>query len=78
MKKLTVWALLATLVVAGSAFAVPRQVVADATFATGSPATTNNDDSCDIGMIGYEMTLLVARVGQLLVADARGPQTPPR
>jgi hypothetical protein len=48
MKKLTVWALLATLVVAGSAFARPS-VGANATFPTGAPATTNNDDSCDIG-----------------------------
>ena len=48
MKKLTVWALLATLVVAGSAFAAPR-IAANATFPTGAPATTNNDDSCDIG-----------------------------
>lgn len=28
---------------------------------------------CDIGLIGYEMTLLVSRVGQLLVAGRRGP-----
>jgi predicted regulator of Ras-like GTPase activity (Roadblock/LC7/MglB family) len=27
---------------------------------------------CDIGMIGYEMTLLVARVGQLLAPPPRG------
>ena len=49
MKKLTVWALLAMFVVAGSAFAarggrrgcdVPHRL---------GPATTNNDDSCDIG-----------------------------
>jgi hypothetical protein len=49
MKKLTVWALLATLVVAGSAFADTPRVAANATFPTGAPATTNNDDSCDIG-----------------------------
>lgn len=49
MKKLTVWALLATLVVAGSAFAATPRVAANATFPTGAPATTNNDDSCDIG-----------------------------
>lgn len=29
---------------------------------------------CDIGMIGYEMTLLVTRVGRLLVPGARGPE----
>jgi hypothetical protein len=34
--------------VAGSAFAAPSKVVANATFPTGAPATTNNDDSCDI------------------------------
>lgn len=33
---------------------------------------------CDIGMIGYEMTLLVTRVGQLLVPGTRGPETPAR
>lgn len=33
---------------------------------------------CDIGMIGYEMTLLVDRVGQLLVPGVRGPETPAR
>lgn len=33
---------------------------------------------CDIGMIGYEMTMLVTRVGQLLVPTARGPETPVR
>lgn len=58
MKKLTVWALLATLVVAGSAFARTNQVVANATFLTGSPATTNNDDSCDIGVAPAATLLL--------------------
>ena len=33
---------------------------------------------CDIGMIGYEMTLLVDRVGQLLVPATRGPGAAPR
>ena len=33
---------------------------------------------CDIGMIGYEMTLLVTRVGQLLVPGTRGPEGPQR
>jgi hypothetical protein len=44
-------ALLATFVVAGSMFAAPlgsRGIASEATFLTGSPATTNNDDSCDI------------------------------
>ena len=58
MKKLTVWALLATLVVAGSAFAAPKGIVANATFPTGAPATTNNDDSCDIGVAPAATLLL--------------------
>jgi hypothetical protein len=33
---------------------------------------------CDIGMIGYEMTMLVTRVGQLLVPGTRGPEAAPR
>ncbi len=33
---------------------------------------------CDIGMIGYEMTLLVNRVGQLLIPGTRGLEAPPR
>lgn len=31
---------------------------------------------CDIGMIGYEMTMLVTRVGQLLIPGTRVPETP--
>jgi len=59
MKKLTVWALLATLVVAGSAFAVPRAgVEVNATYPTGAPATTNNDDSCDISVAPAATLLL--------------------
>jgi len=59
MKKFTVWALLATLVVAGSAFAAPgSRVTANATFVTGAPATTNNDDSCDIGVAPAATLLL--------------------
>jgi hypothetical protein len=61
MKKLTVWALLATLVVAGSAFGatgVGRGVATEATFLTGSPATTNNDDSCDISVAPAATLLL--------------------
>jgi hypothetical protein len=58
MKRLTVWALLATLVVAGSAFAAPVKIAENATFAFGSPATTNNDDSCDIGVAPAATLLL--------------------
>jgi len=60
MKKLTVWALLATFVVAGSAFAAPgaRGIAAEATFLTGSPASTNNDDTCDISVAPAATLLL--------------------
>ena len=55
MKKLTVLAMLAAVLIAGSAFAVNRTIQPNATFAFGvggaafGPTTTNNDDSCDIG-----------------------------
>src|SRR5260370_11486531 len=59
MKKFMVLAMMATLLMAGSAFAVQRQQhltpAPDATFSFGSPGvafgptTTNNDDTCDIG-----------------------------
>jgi len=60
MKKLMVLAMMATLLMAGSAFAIQRTnshltPVPNATFAFGAPGiaagptTTNNDDSCDIG-----------------------------
>jgi hypothetical protein len=57
MKKFMVLAMTATLLMAGSAFAVERHLTPapNATFAFGAPGvafgptTTNNDDSCDIG-----------------------------
>jgi hypothetical protein len=50
---------MATLVVAGSAFAADSwDVTANATFATGGPATTNNDDSCDISVAPAATLLL--------------------
>lgn len=58
MKKTFVWALMAMLLVAGSAFAGPADVKANATFATGAPSTTNNDDSCDIGNTAAATLLL--------------------
>jgi hypothetical protein len=67
MKKLTIWALLATFVVAGAAFAAPARLIAPATsvgddpgdFADGSqPSTTDNDDSCDIGVYPAATLLL--------------------
>src|SRR5438876_7217550 len=64
MKKLLVLAIAATLLMAGSAFAVQRNLSAtlvpsaDLTFATGQPATTNNADSCDIGVTPAATLLL--------------------
>jgi hypothetical protein len=51
---------MATLAVAGSAFAAGRSFnqAPDATFLTGSPATTNNDDSCDIATVPAATLLL--------------------
>jgi len=51
MRKLTVLAMVAAVLMAGSAFAVQRHFVQpNASFANGlSPASTNNDDTCDIG-----------------------------
>ena len=37
----------------------------------GSSLAVFADAHCDIGMVGYEMTMLVARVGQLLAPAAR-------
>lgn len=42
------------------------------TVSEGSSLAVYADAQCDIGMVGYEMTLLVARVGQLLAPAARG------
>ena len=60
MKKFTVLALLATLVMAAPVFAVQRNLVVapNATFAAGSPSTTNNSDSCDIGVTPAATLLL--------------------
>ncbi|HEV7425341.1 MAG TPA: hypothetical protein VGQ46_03165 [Thermoanaerobaculia bacterium] len=68
MKKLMVLALMATLLMAGSAFAVNRtsslKPVPNATFQFGAPGvafgptTTNNDDSCDIGVAPAATLLL--------------------
>src|SRR3954469_7475744 len=68
MKKLMVLALMATVLMAGSAFAVNRtsalKPVPNATFQFGAPGvafgptTTNNDDSCDIGVAPAATLLL--------------------
>jgi hypothetical protein len=68
MKKLLVLAMMATLLMAGSAFAVNRHLnltpAPNATFnfgapgVAGGPTTTNNDDSCDIGVAPAATLLL--------------------
>lgn len=64
MKKLLVLAVMATLLMAGSAFAINRTVLPNATFQFGAPGiafgptTTNNDDSCDIGVAPAATLLL--------------------
>jgi hypothetical protein len=66
MKKLLVLAMMATLLMAGSAFAVNRHLspAPNATFTfgapgvAGGPTTTNNDDSCDIGVAPAATLLL--------------------
>ena len=58
MRKTHVLCLVAIMVVAGAAFAGTQRIVANATFPAGSPATTNNDDSCDIGVAPAATLLL--------------------
>src|SRR5262245_6239956 len=61
MRKLLVLAVAATFLMAGSALAVQRHLVAPApelTFTTGQPTSTNNNDTCDIG-VTPAATLLV-------------------
>jgi hypothetical protein len=59
MRKTFVWALMAILAVAGSAFAGTHGgIVANASFPLGAPATTNNDDSCDISVAPAATLLL--------------------
>ena len=66
MKKFTILAMMATLLMAGSAFAVDRHFTAspNATFTYGAagiasgPLSTNNDDSCDIGVAPAATLLL--------------------
>ena len=73
MRKTFVWALMAIMAVAGSAFAGGSGLVANATFLTGSPATTNNDDSCDIS-VAPAATLLLPYF-EVDVANAAGETT---
>jgi predicted regulator of Ras-like GTPase activity (Roadblock/LC7/MglB family) len=43
----------------------------------GSMLAVLAERSCDMGMIGYEMTLLAARVGHMLSPDRRPVAEPP-
>src|SRR5258707_11369481 len=78
MKKLTVLAMLAAMLMAGSAFAVNRHLTPspNATFASGvggaaaGPSTTNNDDSCDISTAPAATLLL-----PYFEVDFNSPQT---
>ena len=83
MKKLMVLAMVATLLMAGAAFAAGKNVAApNATFAFGvippggsaaaasGPTTTNNDDSCDIGVTPAATLLL-----PYFEVDFASPQT---
>jgi hypothetical protein len=63
---------MAILAVAGSAYA-KGGLVANATFPTGQPATTDNDDSCDIG-VTPAATLLLPYF-QVDLANAAGETT---
>ncbi len=77
MKKLFVWAMVATLLMAGSAFAglknphAAPNATAGAAFFTGTgPTTTNNDDSCDISTAPAATLLL-----PYFEVDINAPQT---
>jgi hypothetical protein len=73
MKKLTIWAMLALLVVAVPAMAAGQKIAANATFTDGGPATTNNDDSCDIS-VAPAATLLLPYF-EVDIEDAGGETT---
>src|SRR5438876_1505375 len=79
MRKLTVLAMLAAVLMAGSAFAVQRHVAPNATFAFGTggaaagPGTTNNDDTCDISTAPAATLLL-----PYFEVDFKSPQTTAR
>jgi predicted regulator of Ras-like GTPase activity (Roadblock/LC7/MglB family) len=42
----------------------------------GSSLAVLVGDDCDMGLVGYEMSLLVAQVGDALTPEARGLQSP--
>jgi hypothetical protein len=60
MRKILGLAMMATLLMSASAFAVDRHltIAPNATFAAGAPSTTNNSDSCDIGVTPAATLLL--------------------
>ena len=77
MKKFTVLAILATVIVATPMFAVQRNIsiAPNATFPFGSPATTNNGDSCDIGVTPAATLLLPYFEVETAGAAGSGPTT---
>ena len=83
MKKLTVLALLAAVLMAAPLFAVQRNVTPNAAFTvTGAsagpgvaPATTNNNDSCDIGVTPAATLLLPYFAVETSGAAGSGPTT---
>ena len=75
MKKFSVWALLAIMVVAGSAFAAPGKVAVNETFDFGGPTTTNNDDSCDISVAPAATLLLPYFEVDITSTDGSGETT---
>lgn len=46
------------------------------TVSDGSVLAVRSDANCDIGLIGYEMSLLVSRVGQVLTPEMRAELQP--
>jgi hypothetical protein len=79
MRKLTILALVAMLTIAGSAFAERGNVFGvapNATFTNGNnPTTTNNDDSCDIGVYPAATLLLPIFDVDLVAAAGAGETT---
>lgn len=84
MKKLFVLAMMATLLVAGSAFAGKPLARPDASFAPGltgpfggpgGPTTTNNDDSCDISTAPAATLLLPYFEVDFVASQATATQT---
>src|SRR5688572_14487267 len=74
MRKLTILALVAMLTIAGSSFSERGNVFGvapNATFTNGNnPTTTNNDDSCDIGV--YPAATLLLPIFDVDLAAAAG------